>query len=189
MSDSHVFDHTHAKSLDSEERKTWQNVDDVLDFVELKPEYVAADLGCGSGYFTVPLANRVKTVYGIDIQQEMLKHLEQKIQTQRIGNIQPMLSTNNLIPLENDSVDLLLTVNTLHEFPNRQKTLTEIHRVLKQGGLAVIVDFKKEDTPRGPPVEIRVSSTQAIQLFEKMGFVFVKSRETLYHYVLVFQKK
>jgi 2-polyprenyl-3-methyl-5-hydroxy-6-metoxy-1,4-benzoquinol methylase len=69
MSDSHVFDHTHAKSLDSEERKTWQNVDDVLDFVELKPEYVAADLGCGSGYFTVPLANRVKTVYGIDIQQ------------------------------------------------------------------------------------------------------------------------
>jgi ubiquinone/menaquinone biosynthesis C-methylase UbiE len=119
----------------------------------------------------------------------MLEHLEQKIRTQQIGNIKALLSKNDVIPLENNAIDLLLTVNTLHEFPDKQETANEIHRVIKQGGQAVVVDFKKEDTPRGPPVAIRVSSIHVIQLFEESGFVFVKSRETIYHYVLVFQKK
>lgn len=84
---SHVFDLEHIAVLESEERKVWQNPDEVLGAVELKPHFIAADLGCGSGYFTVPLAHKVRKVYGIDVQREMLASLEEKIRRLRIRNI------------------------------------------------------------------------------------------------------
>ncbi len=64
---------------------------------------------------------KVKKVYGIDVQKEMLAFLEQKIQRQKIGNIEPLLSVKDKIPLENESVDLLITINTLHEIPNKKR--------------------------------------------------------------------
>jgi len=157
--------------------------------VELKPSYVAADLGCGSGYFTVPLAHMVKKVYGIDVQQEMLNFLEDKMKKQRIRNIVPLLSKSDEIPLGNNSVDLLMSVNTLHEFGDRDKMIREMKRVIKKSGKLLIVDFKKEDTGFGPPVGIRISKTRAVRLFEAEGFVLSKVRYLPYHYLLVFTKK
>jgi len=145
-------------------------------------------LGCGSGFFTVPISRKVKKVYGIDVQKEMLDFLEQKIQLQKIGNIEPLLSEKNKIPLENESVDLLITVNTLHEFSDKKKTIEEIRRVLKPEGQAVIVDFKKEDTCFGPPVTIRVSQDQARHLFEERGFTALTSHELQHHYLIVFRR-
>jgi len=92
-----------------------------LELIDLNPDYVVVDLGCGSAFFTVPLSRKVKKVYGIDVQKEMLAFLEQKIQRQKIGNIEPLLSGKDEIPLENESVDLLITVNTLHEIPNKKR--------------------------------------------------------------------
>ena len=161
MNESHIFDPKHIDALESEDRKTWQNPEEIIELLELKPSYVVADLGCGSGYFTVPISHKVKKVYGIDIQKEMLEFLEQKIQEQKIVNIETLLSKENKIPLQNESVDLLLSVNTLHEFQDKEKMIREIHRVIKPRGKAAIIDFKKENTDFGPPVAIRVSKEQA----------------------------
>jgi ubiquinone/menaquinone biosynthesis C-methylase UbiE len=189
MKESHVFDPKHVAVLESEDRKTWQNPEKILELIELKPDYVVADLGCGSGFFTVPLSRKVKKVYGIDVQKEMLEFLEQKIQTQKIGNIETMLSGEEEIPLENECVDLLLSVNTLHEFRDKRKMISEMRRVLRQEGQAVIIDFKKEETPVGPPVAIRVSKEQAVGLFKKQGLTFLKAHDLKYHYLIVFQKE
>ncbi len=59
------------------------------------------------------------------------------------------------------SIDLLITINTLHEFDKKDKTIEEMRRVLKRFGKALIVDFKKEDTGFWPPVAIRVSKEEA----------------------------
>jgi ubiquinone/menaquinone biosynthesis C-methylase UbiE len=99
-----------------------------------------------------------------------------------------LLSGKDEIPLENESIDLLITVNTLHEFSDKKKTIEEIRRVLKPEGQAVIINFKKEDTGFGPPVAIRVSQIQAMHLFEEGGFTVVKSHEFLYHYLIVFRR-
>ena len=187
--ESHIFDPKNIEVLESEERKTWQNPDEILAQLELKPDYVVADLGCGSGYFSVPISQKVKRVYGIDVQQEMLDYLDQKVRKQRISNIETVLSHGNDIPLENESVDLLLTVNTLHEFRDKENTAKEIKRVLKHNGRAVIVDFVKKETSRGPPIKIRVSQQQAIELFEKEGLKFQKSHSLPYHYLLIFQRQ
>ena len=186
MKKSHVFDPKKVEILEAEDRKTWQNPEEILGAVELNQNYVAADLGCGSGFFTLPLSRRVKKIYGIDVQKEMLEFLEKKIERQKIMNIELLLSDEDKVPLENESVDLLISANTLHEFSDKEKTVREIQRVLRYDGKAVIVDFKKEDTGFGPPVAVRVSRYQAKRLFEKNKFAVLKSKDLTYHYLIVF---
>jgi len=188
MKKTHVFDPKHAAVLETEERKLWENPDQILGLVEIKPNFIAADLGCGSGFFTIPLAKKVAKVYAIDVQKEMLEILEQKMRKQKIKNIELVLSNENEIPLENGSVELLITVNTLHEFSDKGKMIKEMQRVLKPKGKIVIVDFKKEETGFGPPVAIRVSRVQAVSLFEVQGFKTVKTVGLPFHYALVFSK-
>jgi len=188
MKESHVFDPKHIDILESEDRQTWQNPEEIMEVLELKPSFVVADLGCGSGYFTVPISRKVRKVYGIDVQKEMLEFLEEKIQKQKILNIEILLSKENEIPIQNESVDLLLSVNTLHEFRDKEKMINEIRRVLRPDGHVAIVDFKKEDTSFGPPVSIRVSKEQASRLFEKHGLTFLKAHDLKYHYLIVFRK-
>ena len=188
MAESHVFDPKHIAALESEERKTWQNPEEILELLSLKPSYIVADLGCGSGYFTVPLSRKVKKVYGIDIQKEMLMSLEQKIRKQKILNIETLLSKENEIPLQNESVDLLLSVNTLHEFRDKETIISEMRRVIKADGRAAIIDFKKEDSNVGPPISIRVSKEQTEHLFKKGGLTALKAHDLKLHYLIVFGK-
>jgi ubiquinone/menaquinone biosynthesis C-methylase UbiE len=189
MKKSHVFNPKNINVLEMEERKIWQNPEEILGTVEIKPDFVAADLGCGSGFFTVPLSRKVKKVYGIDVQKEMLDFLEQKIRKLKIKNIEPRLSRENEIPLENESVDILVSMNTFHEFDDKERMVEEMRRVLKQGGKVLIADFEKENRGFGPPVAIRVSKKQAISLFEKKGFTTLKKQDLMYHYLLVFSKE
>ena len=186
---AHIFDAKHIQILESKERKNWQNPDEIMRQLELKSSQVVADQGCGSGYFTIPISRKVKKVYAIDVQKEMLDYLENKIQQQKIENIKTLLSENNNIPLPDERVDLLISVNTLHEFRDKGNTINEIRRVLKQNGRAVIVDFKKEDTEFGPPVEIRISKAQAKILFEQKGLNVIKTYDLKNHYLIVFQKQ
>lgn len=188
MKESHVFNPKNVDILEAEDRKIWQNPEEILGVIELDLDYVAADLGCGSGFLTIPLSRRVKKVYGIDVQKEMLEFLEHNIENQRIENIMPLLSEENKIPLEDETLDLLISVNTLHEFSDKEKMIQEIWRVLRRNGKAVIVDFKKEENGFGPPIAIRLSKDLAKNLFEKNGFTFLKSKDLTYHYLIVFWK-
>ena len=75
----------------------------------------------------------------------MLEMLLQKIHTSKISNVEVLLSSGNEIPLENESVDLLISINTLHEFSNKENMVAEAERALKKTGKMLIADFKKED--------------------------------------------
>jgi ubiquinone/menaquinone biosynthesis C-methylase UbiE len=188
LTSPHIFNPKHIAILEMEDRKIWQNPEEILETLKIEPNLVAADLGCGSGFFTIPLSKEAKKVYAIDVQKRMLEFLQEKIRRLKIRNIEPLLSTGSEIPLENDSVDLLLSMNTLHEFDDKERMVEQIGRVLKQGGVTVIADFKKKNTGFGPPVAIRLSEQQAINLFEQNGFTILQTRELKYHYVLTFVK-
>ena len=188
MGSSNLFDPKKKDVLDAVERKTWQNPEEILGVVETKPVFVAADIGSGSGFLALPLSKKVTKVYAVDVQLEMLKALEQKIRKLGIKNIEMLLAGQNEIPLESRSVDILLSVNTLHEFDDKRKMISEMARVLKEGGKAVISDWKKENTDFGPPTSIRVAKQQAIDMF-KEDFNPLKEENLQYHYLLTFQKK
>jgi ubiquinone/menaquinone biosynthesis C-methylase UbiE len=188
MVEKHIFDPKQIEILESKERKKWLNPKKIIHFLNLKSTDIIADLGCGSGYFTIPISKKVKKIYGIDVQKEMLDYLEKKIQKQKISNIEILLSKENEIPLKTASIDLLLSVNTLHEFHNKKKIIKEIQRSLRTEGKAAIIDFKKENTGFGPPLSIRMSKKQAISLFKPHGLKFLKSIDLQYHYLIVFKK-
>ena len=188
MTESHIFDPKKIAILESEDRKNWQNPKKIIQLLKLKSSSVVADLGCGTGYFSVPISRKVKKVYSIDIQKEMLTYLEQKIQKQKIENIEPVLSKENDISLPNECVDLLLNVNTLHEFHDKDIVIAEIHRVLRADGRVAVVYFRKEDTDFGPPVSHRISKEEAICLFKKNGLPVIESHDLKFHYMLIFGK-
>ena len=71
---------------------------------------------------------------------------------------------------------------------DRRRLIYVVARVLKEGGKAVISDWKKENTSLGPPISIRVSKEQAIDMFREV-FNPLKEKNLLYHYLLTFQKK
>jgi ubiquinone/menaquinone biosynthesis C-methylase UbiE len=183
---SHLFNPEHIGILESEDRKIWQSPDAILDTLEIKPHFTVADLGCGSGYFTLPLAAKARRVYGIDVQKEMIDYVRTKIRKLKIKNVELLVSKPSEIPLEDGSVDLLLTVNTLHEFDNKERMIKEMRRVVKKGSKILIADFMKKETEFGPPVEIRVSKAKAVKLFEAESFALVEKRDLPYHYLLVF---
>jgi ubiquinone/menaquinone biosynthesis C-methylase UbiE len=188
MPHSHVFDPEHIAVLESENRKLWQNPEEILSIAKLRSDWIAADLGCGSGYFTTILARQVKKVYAIDVQKEMLDYLAEKIKRLKIGNVELIHSEANVIPLEDQSVDFLISVNTLHEFDDRDKMIREMNRVIKPHGKLLIVDFDKKETGFGPPVSIRISKAQAVKLFSKSRWIPVTQKDLEYHYLLVFTK-
>lgn len=189
MEENHVFDPKRIEVLESKDREKWLNRKKIIQFLNLKSTNIIADLGCGSGYFTIPISQKVKKIYGIDIQNEMLNYLEKKIEKQKISNIKILFSKEDQIPLKKSSIDLLLSVNTLHEFHKKKIIIQEIQRVLKPEGIAAIIDFKKEKTGLGPPISIRISKKQAISNFERQGLKFLKSLDLQYHYLIVFIKK
>ena len=119
----------------------------------------------------------------------MLEVVNQKILQKKIQNIKTVLSIDNEIPLENDFLDLLLTVNTLHEFSDLDRTLKEIYRVLKLGGKVVVVDFKKKKEGFGPPEHVRVSSRKARIIFNQNHFKVLRVKYLRYDYFLYSEKR
>lgn len=99
-----------------------------------------------------------------------------------------MLSLDNKIPLANDFLDLLLTINTLHEFNDLNRTLSEIYRILKPNGKVAVVDFKKKNEGFGPPQNVRISSHKARKLFIEKKFEVLKMKYFRFDYFLLLKK-
>jgi len=168
----HKFSSSNAARLDSKERAQILDIDEILDKCALKPDSVVADIGSATGFFAMPAAKKVSKgkVYAIDIQSEMHSIMSQKISDLKIGNIETILSTETLIPLENNSVDIAYIGNTLHELTDLH-TLSEVLRILKNGGRLIVVDWKKEESPMGPPVHHRLSEDEAVDLLKRAGYI------------------
>ncbi|NJD76290.1 MAG: class I SAM-dependent methyltransferase [Candidatus Methanoperedens sp.] len=185
---AHKFDVKKAELLDSPDRLHILNPDENLDKLGLNTETVFADLGCGTGYFSLPAALRVKKVYALDVQEEMLEILRNKIKKEKIKNIDIILSGESTIPLPDNSVDIVFTANVFHELEDRISILVEIKRILSAGGRLVIIDWKKIEMDFGPPFEERLTEAEVISACENNSFDLLKKAVTgPYNYLLIFE--
>lgn len=186
---AHKFDAKKAKILDSIDRRKFLNPDSILKKSGLDSNTVFADLGCGSGYFTIPASLIVKKVYAIDVQQEMLDIIGEKIWRENLKNIETVLSGESSIPLPDKSVDVLFMSNVFHELEDREGILNEAKRILTGRGKMIIIDWKKMEMEMGPPVEERLSDDEVVSICERGGFRLMERMEAgVYNYMLVFGK-
>ena len=136
----------------------------------LKTGMTFMDIGCGPGFFTIPGAKVVGdsgSVFALDTQEEMLNELRKRTDS---GIIKIIKNEESVFPIESSSIDFALLVFVLHEVADTEKFLMEVRRVLKDGGVFVLVDWEELEEESGPPMAERVSRERARQYLTHAGF-------------------
>jgi len=166
----------------------------VFDVLNLPGDITFLDAGCGDGYFAIEAALRLSPnskIIAVDIHEESLEKLKKEIKEKKITNVEVIKADiTKRLPLEDRSVDIYFVSNVLHGFDDEEKKglIKEVKRVLKNQGRFVVIEFKKEATEIGPPLEIRISEEELKELLEKFGFKLEKSQEiSPYSYLSIFK--
>ncbi len=185
--------HIHADHLMSDARRVMQDPSVILERVGVKEGMTVADLGCGPGFFSIPLATMVGDkglVYAVDGEPEMLKHLEENIdksgiQKQRIKIVNADVASTGI---PSNSVDLAFFIRLLHDIDDKQAFLDEVKRICKPGAKVVDIDWKKGETEHGPLMEIRLNEEESEKILSDDGFKLVKQFDAgKDHYGLIFE--
>src|SRR5439155_11031519 len=179
--------------LDDPKRDAYQKPHEVITALKLKEGEVIADIGAGSGYFTFRLAHHVGDtgrVYAVDVSPDMIVHLNRRIRDLHLKNVVTILAAPDDPLLADASVDRFFICDTWHHIENRDRYLALLKKMLRPGGQIIMVDFKKEQTPMGPPMEMRIERDDLVKEMEKNGFRLAAEHTFLpYQYFLVFKVK
>ncbi len=179
--------------LEPPDRDVWQRPEEIMDALQIAEGSVVADLGAGSGWFTIRLARRVLPtgkVYAEDIQQPMVSAMNLRIKREGLEKIvTTVLGTASDPRLPPNALDAVLIVDAYHEMEDPVVLLRNVGASLKPGGRLGIVNFTKEGFGPGPPMEERVDPERVIRDAEAAGLRLNSRPEILpYQYLLVFER-
>jgi len=178
--------------LDAPDRDLWQRPDQIMDALGVADGSVVADIGAGSGWFTIRLARRVGPqglVYAEDVQTEMINAISRRVSREGLNNVRPVLGLKNDPRLPRQSLDAALMVDAYHEIENRVAVLTNLARALKPQGRIGVVDFRLDGTGPGPLIEERVSPDVVVKDATQAGLRLIRQEPFLpFQYFLIFGK-
>lgn len=186
---AHLFDHRHVARLHDPERLSFQDPSRLLPLIRSYEHGDAAEIGTGSGYFFFPLCEFLAgrgTCHAIELQPEMLEHFEaERKKRDRDLPVRTMVGTADRIGLSDESMALVWMANVYHELSHPREIFGEIFRILEAAGQLFVIDWKKEETPVGPPVDERASEVSLYDLLIDAGFTRIRSHDLYsYHYVV-----
>lgn len=172
-------------TLEGPQRIATQKIDAVLSKLALKPGMVVADIGAGSGLFSRPLAKAVAPggkVYAVDIQQDLLDHINQRDKEENIGNIQTVLGEYDDPKLPARNIDLAFINDVLHHIQHRAVYLKALGTYIKPGGRIAIIEMDKNDpkTPHRNQPELLVAREEILQWMSDAGFKLVQENPDLF---------
>jgi ubiquinone/menaquinone biosynthesis C-methylase UbiE len=159
-----------AHVFDDPARDAWQKPHEVIVALAPAPDAVIADIGSGTGYFAVRLANMVPQgrVYGVDVEPDMVKYLGERAQKMGLKNLVSAACAPD-DPQLPEKADLVLMVDVLHHISDREHYLPRLRSYLKPGGRIAVIDFRP-DAAEGPPPEMRIAPERTKAEFERAGY-------------------
>jgi predicted methyltransferase len=179
-----------AHVFDDPKRDEWQKPHEVIQALALKPDAVIADIGSGTGYFAVRLANMVPNgkVYGVDVEPDMVRYLAERAKREQRGNLIPVAGTPD-DPRLPEKADLILMVDVFHHVDDRTRYFRNLSTSLKPGGRVAIIDFRL-DSPVGPPRAARIAPDRVVAELQSAGYRLAADHAFLPNqYFLVFEQQ
>ena len=179
-----------ARVFDDPARDDWQKPQQVIEALKLAPDAAVADIGAGTGYFTVRLAQALPQgrVYAADLEPDMVKHIEQRARQMKLANVTAVLAAADDARLP-AKVDRVLIVDTYHHIGNREAYFRRLAGSLKPEGEVAIVDYTRE-SPMGPPVSARLTAAEVKAEMQRAGYVLSAEHGFLPHqYFLLFRRQ
>ena len=177
--------------FDSPGRDQRLNLNRVMDILSIAPGKTVADIGAGSGWFTVRAAKRVTetgTVYAVDINPEAIHHIADRALQQHLRNVKTVLSTPDDPHLPANSIDAVLLLKTYHEVANPIVLLRNLRTSLRANARVGIIDRNGNGEDHG--VQKKVVLREA----EQAGYRLLEEHDALVKadkmdYFLVFEAK
>lgn len=166
-----------------------------IEAFELEPNSFVADLGAGSGFYTVAAAKALQgggRVYAIDVQKDLLERIKLTAQHERLSNVEILWGDIERLggtKLREMSVDAVILSNTLFQVTHKKELVTEIRRILKPKGKVLLVDWIESFGGMGPAPEAVVYREDAEALFTQNGFRLEREISAgEHHYGLILRK-
>ena len=116
----------------------------ILSITNIKDK-VVADLGCGTGFVSLALANEASIVFSVDNSSNMLKQLKASASDKNYKNLYLIKSSLDNLSLFDESVDVIFINMALHHIKDAKKAISEMYRVLKKDGVVIISDVMEHD--------------------------------------------
>ncbi|HLL70186.1 MAG TPA: class I SAM-dependent methyltransferase [Pyrinomonadaceae bacterium] len=162
----------------------------VMDILKIKEGSRVADIGAGSGWFTVRAARRVGArgaVYAVEINEEYLKHIAERASKEQLSNIRTVLGREDDPALPEKSVDAVLILKTYHEIAEPIRLMRNLRRSLSAGALVGIIDRNGTGDDHG------LDDRKVISEMERAGFALVEQHDFVkpdaMDYFLVFRAR
>ena len=160
----HKFDPANAARLDDPHRREAMPPSRIAEALDLAPGDRVADIGCGAGYWLLPLLDSAPDgvgFVGVDSEPAMLALLEERLRDHpRRDDVTLVRSTEHSVPLADGAVDVVVMGAVYHELADRSGFLGEVVRLLSPGGRLVVIDWDVlapgVSRTMGPPAEERV---------------------------------
>ncbi len=166
------FDPAKLHKLNDPKRLEYLNPGLIWETLSLSDPHVLVDIGAGTGFFAAPFARLMAggRVYACDISDIMIAWMKDNVLPGTGDAVVPVKMEESRVPLPDGIADLVYMINLHHELEEPEKVIAEAYRMLKKGGILAIIDWKKEETPEGPPLSIRVAEKEIDEQMSKGGF-------------------
>ena len=165
-------------------------IDRVMDELGVKPGVNVADIGAGSGWFTVRAARRVAKddiIYAVEINRNYVRHISRRAKKEKLPNIRTILGKPDDPMLPPRSVDVVLLLKTYHEVAKPVALLREVRAAMRPGARLGIIDKKGIGTDHGLDADV------VIKEVEQAGFTIVEQHDFVksegVDYFLIFETR
>ena len=151
----------------------------ILSFSGISYRDRVADIGCGPGYFTIPLAKALVEgkLYALDIDNEMLDACRERVAQARMGNVEILKCEEFDSSLEAGSLDGIFLAFVIQQSPDKPRFLKAVRQLLRPRGWGAILEWYRKETETGPPLERRVDPEQMEELVKSAGFRYMGWRD------------
>lgn len=179
------------KALLSRERQQTLDPFTALTYMPIDPYDQVADIGCGPGFFTIPLGKYLVhgKLYALDISEEMIETVRKRVEEANLSNVTVEVCGDYDFPVPTGSLDGALMAFVVHSNQDRPSLLKAAVELLRPRGWFAIMEWHRVETEQGPPIEMRMEPSETRKLAEDSGLEFTSYRElNEFQYMFVFRK-